>query len=502
MKRHTFTFVIVATLFLMLSAVLFKVSVLDHKVYTSAVINQRMGGIDVKKYRGLITDRNDIPLVDGRSYIYQLKQGADKQSYSEDDNEKKIVFNATNRYDDLSLSRHLIGYTDADDRGVSGLEKTFDNYLQSDEKYRINTINDALDKSITEYGTRAKNANYVNDVNVRTTLDYHIQKIVETAMDKTDKNSSVVVLDVETFDIVAMASRPNFKQYDVTDYVKSNGTSLINRAVSGYNAGSIFKIITSAAALESDIADTDHDFLCCGFTETDGVRFNCLNTEGHGVLSMKRAFALSCNCCFLDLGIIMGGKRVCDMARRFGFGKKLLDIDMGESNGNIPEGMLSKADSANISIGQGSILITPLQAANMACIIANEGVAKKVNLVDAVVDEEGHIIEYLRNAEENRVISKSTADKIKDMMLEVTIDGTGTNALSSEIGFICGKTGSAETGWMGEDGELNTHAWFCGFYPFENPKYAMAVFVEDGHQGNSAAAPIFKEIAEGIENIY
>ena len=502
MKRHTFTFIIVTTLFLTLSAVLFKVSVLDHKVYTNAVINQRTGGIDVKKYRGLITDRNDIPLVDGRSYIYQLKQGADKQSYSEDDNEKKIVFNATNRYDDLSLSRHLIGYTDADDRGVSGLEKTFDTYLESEEKYRINTINDALDKSITEYGTRTKNANYVNDVNVRTTLNYHIQKIVETAMDKTDKNSSVVVLDIETFDIVAMASRPNFKQYDVTDYVKSNGTSLINRAVSGYNAGSVFKIITSAAALESGLADTDHDFLCCGFAETDGVRFNCLNTEGHGVLSMKRAFALSCNCCFLDLGIIMGGKSVCDMAKRFGFGRKILDVDIGECAGNIPEGELSKADSANISIGQGEILITPLQAANMVCIIANEGVVKKVNLIDAVVDEKGHIIEYLRKEEESRVISKSTADKIKEMMLEVTVDGTGMNALSPDIGYICGKTGSAETGWMGDDGELNTHAWFCGFYPYENPKYAMAVFVEDGHQGNTAAAPIFKEIAEGIENIY
>ena len=502
MKRHTFTFIIISALFFTLTGVLFKVSVLDHNTFTKAVINQRSGGVDVKEYRGLITDKNDIPFVDGRSYIYQLKQGEDKQSYSEDDNEKKVVFNATNRYDDLSLSRHMIGYTDAESKGVSGLEKTFEKYLKSNQKYRINTINDALDKSITEYGTRAKNADYVSDINVRTTLDYHIQKIVETAMEKSDKNSSVVVLDVNTFDVLAMASRPNFKQYDVTDYVKSEGTSLINRSVSEYNAGSIFKIITSAAALESDIADTDHDFLCCGFSETDGVRFNCLNTEGHGVLSMKKAFALSCNCCFLDLGIIMGGQSVCDMARRFGFGRKILDIDIGECSGNIPEGVLSKADAANISIGQGSILITPLQAANMACIIANGGISKKVNLVDAVVDEKGHIIEFLRKDEESRVISKSTADKIKEMMLEVTKNGTGTNAFAPEIGFICGKTGSAETGWIGDDGELNTHAWFCGFYPYENPEYAMAVFVEDGHQGNTAAAPIFKEIAEGIENIY
>lgn len=502
MKRHSFTFIIMSALFLTLSAVLFKISVINHTSFTNAVINQRAGGIDVKNYRGLITDRNDIPFVDGRSYIYQLKQGADKESYSEDDNEKKIVFNATDRYDDLSLARHTIGYTDTENTGVSGLEKTFDEYLKSDKKYRINTINDALHKSITEYGTRAKNADYVNDVNVRTTLDYHIQKLVEKAMDKSDKNSSVVVLDVKTFDVLAMASRPNFTQYDVTEYVKSDGTSLINRAVAQYNAGSIFKIITSAAAIERGLADIDHDFLCCGFSETDGVRFNCLNTEGHGVLSMKRAFALSCNCCFLDLGIIMGAEPVCDMARRFGFGRKILETDIGECAGNIPETEITKADAANISIGQGSILISPLQAANMACIIANGGVAKKVNIIDAIVDEEGHIIEYLRKEGETEVISRVTAEKIKEMMLEVTVDGTGMNAFAPDIGFICGKTGSAETGWVGDDGNLNTHAWFCGFYPYENPKYAMVVFVEDGHQGNAAAAPIFKEIAEGIENIY
>ncbi len=502
MKRYTFSFIIISALFLVLTGVLFKIAVLNHQAYTKAVINQRSGGVDVKKYRGLITDRYDIPFVDGRSYIYQLKQGEMKESYSEYDTGKKIVFNVTDRYDDLSLARHLIGYTDTENNGVSGLEKTFDDKLKSDEKYRIHTINDALRKTITEYGTRAKNADYVNDVNIRTTLDYHIQKIVEAAMDKSGKNSSVVVLDTESFDVLAMASRPNFEQYDVTEYVKSDGTSLINRAVAEYNAGSIFKIITAAAALETNTADIHHDFLCCGFSETEGARFNCLNTEGHGVLSMKMAFALSCNCCFLDLGIVMGAQPVCDMARRFGFGTRLIDTDIGELSGNIPGGDMSKSEAANIAIGQGSILITPLQAANMACIIANEGVSKKINLVDAITDEKGHIIEYLRKDGKSEVVSRETALKIKEMMLEVTVDGTGMNAFAPEIGYICGKTGSAETGWLGNDGKLNTHAWFCGFYPYENPRYAIAVLVEDGHQGNAAAAPIFKQIAEEIENIY
>ncbi len=481
---------------------LLKISVVNHKPYTEAAINQRMGGIDVKSYRGLITDINDIPFVDGRSYIYQLKQGADKKSYFEDDNHEKLEFNITDRYDDLSLARHLIGYTDAENNGVSGLEKAFDERLKCGEKYHIKTINDALDNSITEYGIMTQNAVYATDINIRTTLDYHIQKIVEDKMSMTDKNCVVVVLDVESFDVLAMASRPDFTQYDVTDYVKSDGTHLINRAVSSYNAGSIFKIVTAAAALESDTADVHHPFLCCGYSETDGVRFNCLNTEGHGVLTMNRAFALSCNCCFLDLGMIMGTEYVCDMARRFGFGKEILDIDIGESAGNIPKNETSKADAANIAIGQGSILITPLQAANMVGIIANGGVAKKVNIIDAVVDEEGHIIEQVRQSDEYEVISKETAGKIKDMMLEVTQNGTGLNAYSPDIGGICGKTGSAETGWMGDDGELNVHAWFCGFYPYEKPKYAMAVLVEDGHQGNASAAPIFKAIAQEIENIY
>jgi peptidoglycan glycosyltransferase/penicillin-binding protein 2 len=137
----------------------------------------------------------------------------------------------------------------------------------------------------------------------------------------------------------------------------------------------------------------------------------------------------------------------------------------------------------------------------MITTIANNGIRKKLNLVDAVVTDEGDIVKLIRREEDSRVISEEVAKEIQAMMHETTISGTGKNANLDEYGGSAGKTGSAETGWI-VNGEAKVHAWFAGFFPVHHPKYAVVVFVENGRQGGLAAAPVFKEIGEKILDMY
>jgi len=233
------------------------------------------------------------------------------------------------------------------------------------------------------------------------------------------------------------------------------------------------------------------------------MAFACHKTEGHGSLNFLQGFSQSCNPVFIHTGLNLGYNTIIRMAKRFGFGMSLELYDgMQQQSGNIPEKKYtSSREIANISIGQGEILVTPLQVVDMITAIANNGVRKKLNLVDAVVTNEGNIVKIIRREEDSRAISEEVAKKIQTMMHEATISGTGKNANLDEYGGAAGKTGSAETGWI-VNGETKVHAWFAGFFPVNQPKYAAVVFVENGRQGGTAAAPVFKEIGEKILDMY
>lgn len=469
-------------LFVILTGVVGRIAVIDSEQYVSRAVSQRLDEKEVKYWRGGIVDRDFVPFVDGRSTIVEVPGGA---------------YSLPQRYDEKSLARHVIGYTDAENAGVSGLEMAFDNLLQTGVDYRVTGLKDARENPIARAGLQTENAHYVPEKTVKLTLDYHIQQMVEQAMDTMPYNGAVVVLDVQSFDVLAMASRPNFDQTDVGAVLSGGGTQLLNRALSPYNAGSIFKIVTAAAGLEAGVCTPDGTHMCGGSRDVSGVEFFCQRREGHGELPLHSAFALSCNMAFYDIGERTGGQALMDMARRFGLGGTLLGgIGLPESAGSVPQKeTYTDAEVANLSIGQGELMITPLQAANMACIIASGGWQRPVNLVDGIVDADGQTVEHLRRYGAARVIDTQIARTIGEMMLETTVSGTGTNARLPQ--GAAGKTSTAETGWDGGTG-LMVHGWFVGYFPYDNPKYAMAVLAEDGKQGNAACAPLFRQIAEQL----
>lgn len=436
------------------------IAVFKGDTYTQMAVTQRTQ--DTEKERFIITDRNLIPLT-----------GADE------------------RYDESYPAEHIIGYTDGSGEGVSGLELYIDEnmaHLLSDNRV---SLKDAKGNQIPNTSGKTQKRY------VKLTLDYHIQKIGENVLDEAGIKGALVIADIKNGDILAMVSRPGFDRNRVGEYIEQNGTELMNRAVSPYNAGSIFKIITAAAALEEETVHEDTLFLCSGNTLIDGIDFVCHKREGHGFLTLEDAFALSCNCSFYNIGAGVGCEKLCSYAEEFGLGNRVLDGIISESKGNIPKDIKGTAsEMANISIGQGEILITPLQAVQVVSIIASGGEKRNINIIDGIADENGDIVHSARKDETERIISESTANRIGNMMRMTTDIGTGTGA-KSEVVTIAGKTGSAETGWQTGNGYM-VQGWYAGYFPYEKPRYAMVIMTENGRQGNASCGPIFKKVAEEI----
>jgi peptidoglycan glycosyltransferase/penicillin-binding protein 2 len=336
--------------------------------------------------------------------------------------------------------------------------------------------------------------------NLVTTVDYHVQKAVEQVMLDGGVKGAAVVLDVVTGDILALASMPDFNQNNVAIYLNSDRNELFNRAAASYNIGSVYKIAGLAALLESGYDAYPQTVICEGAIKVGDRTIRCSSNGGasvHTEVNAARAFEVSCNSFFIKAAIGQGATTAFEYAKKFGFGE-FTGIDaqgVYESKGMTPEqGELAWAgDLANLSIGQGKLLGTPIQVANMVAIIANGGIKNHVNVLDSITDSSGKRVQSLRINEAERVIEFDTAMRIKELMQDAVRYGTGAGADVEAYGGGGGKTGSAQTGRPGV-----VHAWFAGFYPYIQPKYAIAILVEDGQHGGKAAAPLFARIVKEL----
>lgn len=458
------------------------ISVIQNNRLSQMASAQRIAQKEIKQWRGCIYDCNMIPFCDRSESRVDVYNGS-----------VPVVA----RYHDNGIARHIMGYVRSDGTGVSGIEGAFDKILTSDKKSYARYVRDAVGNAVlNNYAT--KNYNYIPQCNIKTTLDYKIQKIAENAATNHIKNGAVVILDIQNFDIKAMVSRPQYNQTDIASNMQDDGSPLLNKALCSYNAGSIFKIITTAAALESEY---NIDVICNGSIDIDGICFLCHKQDGHGNINFKTAFAKSCNVFFYNAGQQAGTVSIIQMAHRFGLGNKVINTPLEETSGSIPyRSNYSPRENANISIGQGEVLVTPVQAAYITAVIANDGIARSVNVADSIVGADGEVLRTIRKDKSNVVISKEIAVTIGDMMRECVLEGTA-QGVQNGIVAVAGKTGSAETGWSDSNGEMMVHGWFCGFFPYENPKYAMAVFCENGKSGSASCIEPFREIVLAINDM-
>ncbi len=398
-----------------------------------------------------------------------------------------------------SLACHLLGYLNSEGDGVSGIEKAYNELLNSEISLaKIRFYSNAKGKIMLGEDIEAEGCN-APKTGVVLTIDKEIQRITENALDFSGAEcAAAVVMDIKSGAIRACVSRPAFDRDKLAESLADENSPLINRALLPFSVGSVFKPVVAAAALEIGIGES-FKYNCTGSVTHNGVTFNCHKEEGHGELDMRGAVAVSCNTYFIALAIKTGRNEIIETAKSFGFGSETeLAEGMVSSAGYLPESaeLDSKAAIANISFGQGLLLATPVQICAMISSIAGSGVYVKPYLIEGQVNSEGEITKIKAYAERRQIISDLNAEKLCGFLEAVVTEGSGKRA-ASEFVTCGGKTATAQTG-KSENGEEIYNAWFAGYFPVENPEYAIAILKENGGEGAISCAPVFKEIAEGI----
>lgn len=413
-----------------------------------------------------------------------------------------LVIKETIRYNESSLAAHVTGYLNtADNRGVSGIEALYDEVLRGGQVEYAAALVDAKQNVIPGLGyKRVKILDSACSNNVYLTIDKEIQQIAEEGLDKHGVKGSVVILRPHTGEILAMVSRPNFNANHLEQYLEKNTAPLLNRAISAYQPGSVFKIVVAAAALDNNIVQPTDQFFDPGYIDIDNVRFNGWDYAkgGRGFISLTDAMAFSSNPVFITIGLKLGAARLISFAQKVGFGHHTELNFTGEADGFLPQSdTVYPAELANLAIGQGTFEATPLQFAVLVAAIANDGIKVNPHIASKITSADGTVIKTISSSKGVRVFSKKTAQQMKSMLAAVTKYGTGQAAYVENFGSA-GKTGSAETGRTDQAGQSVNHAWFAGYAPLDNPEYAAVVFIEEGKSGGDVAAPIFSEILSKI----
>lgn len=419
-------------------------------------------------------------------------------------NTDAVSFSAVKRYSDDGLCVHTVGYIDSDKKGVSGVEKYYDNLLNSKSgSLKIICDVDAHSNALEGEKLKVQSENYNSRAGVALTVDRDIQKICEDALKEYGiEKGAAVVLDVKTAQIRAMASVPEFSQNEPAKSLNDKNSPFINRAITPYAVGSIFKAVVSAAALESGI-ESSTQFNCEGNIKVGSQVFNCHKKTGHGVLNLYSATANSCNPYFINLALMTGKEKICEMAGNLGLGKQIELCDGWFAPGGVlPDAasLVSPQDLANLAFGQGKLLASPLQMAAVYAAVANSGVYRTPSLMQSITDENRIEIMRAELPANRRVMSESTAEIIKETLLETVENGSGRAAKPDGI-KVAGKTATAQSGEFDEDKNEIVRTWFCGFFPYESPEYSVAIIKEDGNGGAADCAPVFKYIAEKISQM-
>ncbi len=435
-----------------------------------------------------------------------------------------------------ALAAHLLGYVgmpddvdkeearkftfyQADVEGKSNIEKSMDEYLRGKPGMRYlrksakGTIEGILREDPPQQGA-----------NVFLTLDARIQSITEEALRAVGRGGAVVV-DPNNGNILAMASVPSFdpnkfipsiKAKDWKALQKDEADPLVNRAISALPPGSTFKLITSLAGLRRNLANARYN--CGGGVSYGDHFFQCWAAEKHythGTLGLVDAIKVSCDSFFYQYGNAASIQSIDTVGKMLGIGEESGLRLTGEQTGNLPgpewmqihhpQERWSQAQTANVSIGQGYTLVSPLQLAMAYATIANGGICYYPRLVDKVLkqdgspvlDEHGNVAVPQTPQVRSDLRKELSPDKIelvrKGLWKVVNEDGgTGGRARLKDV-QVAGKTGTAQAT---DRGHKDTVAWFACFAPFENPKYVVAVMVQGGEHGGSVAGPVATRILE------
>ncbi len=403
------------------------------------------------------------------------------------------------KYDenDNFFCRHLLGYRNADGKGVAGVYRRFGetlSFLSGSIEYTYEA--DPKNKPFSDNGFRISDKNYSAKNGVVLTIDERIQRICDEVCDENLVNGAVVVCDVSDNSIAAISSRPLYEKDNIAKSLDSPSGDLINKAFALYTPGSVFKTVVAASALEKNPGLFDFEYECTGSVKVGEKVFRCHNLAGHGKQTMKEAYANSCNTYFYTLASKVGYEEICYTAKEMGLGEETAFSGINVRKASIPKAEESHPALylANMAIGQGDLLFSPVDVMKII-LCALSGEKASFSLVKRIIYPSGSA-EIENKREKKRVLCENTVEKLKIMMRYCVTDGTGKEAYTPDISSGA-KTATAQTGQF-EDGREILHKWFAGYFPEEKPQYAVVVFCDGHAKNNASAAKIFKELAKRI----
>lgn len=386
-------------------------------------------------------------------------------------------------YPNGNLAAHVVGYY-SQQYGTMGIENTQNDTLTGSKDYSSwqNALNSLA--GISEPGN-----------SVQLTIDSRIQRAAEQAL--AGRVGAIVALDPRNGAVLAWASAPTFDNTNIQAAIEaanaSGGadTSMYDRATLAlYTPGSTFKVLTLASALENGLATLDTTYDSPGRMEIGGADVVSIGERGHGTISLAKAFALSSNTVFGQVADGLGAEKLVATARAFGYGQQLgLDFTTAASVMPNPEEMteweLAWA-GAGQPVGQGHTpgpQATVMQNALMAATIANNGIAMNPYVVSQILAPDGTVLKTTRGRSLGQAVSSGTAAQVKQAMLDVVQNGTGSAAAIAGV-KVAGKTGTAETD------NANANSTFVGFAPYDTPTVAIAVVIEQNAKGEESAAAV------------
>jgi peptidoglycan glycosyltransferase len=386
------------------------------------------------------------------------------------------------------LFAQAVGYSTAADGDAAGLELSRGPALRG--------LPSTLSSVFGQFGGTQR----VGD-DVQTTLDPKAQQVAVQQL--AGRAGSVVALDPQTGAIKVMYATPSYNDNDP----HKKGSTTFNRSTQGgYPPGSTFKVVTATAAIDSGKYTPNSTVDGRSPITVSGVPLSNDNNQSFGSIDLTTALTYSVNTVWAQVGESLGRGTMTKYMKRFGFyAKPPLDYPPSEINTSRPYSPAGRPyppaspneDIGRISIGQGGLLVTPMQMAMVASAVANNGKLMKPRFTSKVVDQDGRTVQTIKPSVASQVMKPSSAQEIAQMMKKVVDEGTGTPAqLGSGVDFA-GKTGTASVGVAG----LNlTQPWFIGFAPVQNPKVAIAVTVErsQGGFGGTVAAPIAKAVVQTL----
>lgn len=423
-----------------------------------------------------------------------------------------------------SFASKIIGFTGNDDQGLGGLEKAFDDVLTGIPGRIVTAKNAKQIEMPVQFETTIDAQQGKSLVlTIDEVIQYYLEKNLEQAcIDNIANSATGIVMEVKTGAILAMSTKPDYDPNDpfqvqneemqtllasLTGEEKEKQTSAAlneqwrNNAISDtYEPGSVFKMVTAAAAIEEGVVTEETHFYCPGYINVADRRINCHKTTGHGAETFAEGLQNSCNPVFVTVAQKMGVKTFYDYVKGFGFTEKTGIELVGETSSIFHDvNKMGISELSSSSFGQ-TFQVTPIQMITAVNAIANGGKLMEPYIVQEVIDENGNTVSETKPTVKRQVVSEDTARRVSLMLEDVVTVGTGKNAYVA--GYrVAGKTGTSEkVGKYNADGSKKYIASFCAFAPADDPEVVILVLIDEpkgwSHSGGTIVGPVVGAVME------